>query len=104
MEQPDILKSIKRIIYDADPKAEAILYGSRARGDAMPDSDYDILILIDGERVNFERETNITFPLYMFEIQEGIRISPLVRTRSQWYHPPIKTPFHVNVNNEGIRL
>lgn len=104
MEQPDILRNIKRIIYDTDPTAEAILYGSRARGDAMPDSDYDVLILIDGDRVSVERESNFIFPLYMFEIQEGIRISPLVRTRRQWYHPPIKTPFHVNVNNEGIRL
>ncbi|MBQ4406950.1 MAG: nucleotidyltransferase domain-containing protein [Bacteroidales bacterium] len=104
MKQPEILKNIKRIISAADPKAEAILYGSRARGDAMPDSDYDVLILIDGDRVDFKRETDITFPLYMFEIQEGIHISPLVRTRNQWNNPPIKTPFHVNVNNEGIKL
>ena len=104
MQQPEILKNIKQIISDADPNAEAILYGSRARGDAMPDSDYDVLILIDGERVDFERESNIIFPLYMFEIQEGIHISPLVRTRNQLHNPPIKTPFHINVNNEGIRL
>jgi predicted nucleotidyltransferase len=38
---------IRQCITSIDPKAEAILYGSRARGDENSDSDWDILILTD---------------------------------------------------------
>ncbi|HAL80974.1 MAG TPA: hypothetical protein DCO83_01070 [Mucilaginibacter sp.] len=39
-------------------KAEAFLFGSRARGDNRKDSDWDILILIDSDRVTNEIEDN----------------------------------------------
>jgi len=42
-------------IKSIDPSTEIILYGSRARRDAEPASDYDLLILTDGE-VSLERE------------------------------------------------
>jgi len=40
-----ILEKVKEIVQATDPEAEVILFGSRARGDAMEDSDWDILIL-----------------------------------------------------------
>ena len=40
-----ILEKVKEIVHATDPEAEVILFGSRARGDAMEDSDWDILIL-----------------------------------------------------------
>ncbi len=39
---------IKRTVRAIEPDAEVILYGSRARGDAEADSDWDLLILVDG--------------------------------------------------------
>jgi uncharacterized protein len=42
-----IAQLISKNIRLIDPKADIILYGSRARGDERPDSDWDILVLTD---------------------------------------------------------
>ncbi|GAG58037.1 unnamed protein product, partial [marine sediment metagenome] len=38
---------IRKNIHETDPNAHVILYGSRARGEEKPDSDWDILVLTD---------------------------------------------------------
>jgi predicted nucleotidyltransferase len=47
MKPNTILDNISKAIRRKDPYAEVFLFGSRARGDNRPDSDWDILILID---------------------------------------------------------
>ena len=42
---PEVLDEIVRRIVEAVDPDKIILFGSRARGDAHPDSDYDILII-----------------------------------------------------------
>lgn len=39
------LAEIVRRIASVEPRARIILFGSRARGDARPDSDYDLVII-----------------------------------------------------------
>ncbi|MBQ9357000.1 MAG: nucleotidyltransferase domain-containing protein [Prevotella sp.] len=41
----------KTLLLHLPPKAEAILYGSQARGDERPDSDWDILVIVDKDRL-----------------------------------------------------
>jgi predicted nucleotidyltransferase len=43
----DLLQRCKKAIRAVVPDADVILYGSRARGDAKDDSDYDLLVLVD---------------------------------------------------------
>jgi len=44
-----LLKRCRDAVQAIDVTAEIILYGSRSRGDATLESDYDLLILTDGE-------------------------------------------------------
>ena len=86
------------------PDAQAIIYGSEARGDARPDSDIDLLILLPEEKVTPEREHAIVSKLYEIELQSEVVISTLILPRSQWENPPVVTPFYQNVKREGILL
>ena len=104
MSRPEILNSLREIIHREAPSAKVILYGSEARGDAGPDSDIDLLIIVDLDKVTLEDESKITFPIYELEIKTGVLISPMVIAKKMWENPPFKTPFYINVMNEGIEL
>lgn len=104
MRRPEIVKQIKQAIQETEPTATAILYGSEARGDARADSDIDVLILLDGDKRNFRREEKISGALYNLELNTGVLISPMIMLRKQWENRPFKTPFYINVVNEGIVL
>ena len=104
MRRPEIVKQIKQTIQKTEPTATVILYGSEARGDARADSDIDVLILLDGDKRDFRREDLISGALYTLELNTGVLISPMIMLRSQWENRPFKTPFYVNVMNEGVRL
>ena len=104
MRRTEVVKQISKAIHRVEPTATAILYGSEARGDARPDSDIDVLILLDGEQRDLKREMEVTGPLYEIEWQTGVLVSPTVMLRKQWENRPFKTPFYINVMNEGIRI
>lgn len=86
------------------PDAEVILYGSEARGDAYVGSDIDLLILLNIDRITLEDEEKITFPIYLLELKTGVLISPMVIAKKNWENRPFKTPFYINVMNEGVEL
>ena len=104
MRRTEVVNQISKAIRKVDPTATAILYGSEARGDARPDSDIDVLILLDGERRDLKRESHLSGELYEIELSSGVLISPMIMLRKQWENRPFKTPFYINVMNEGVRI
>ena len=104
MRRPEVVKQIKPTIEKTEHTATTILYGSEARGDARADSDIDVLILLEGDKRNLRREEEISGALYDLELNTGVLISPMIILRKQWENRPFKTPFYVNVMNEGIKL
>ena len=104
MRRTEVVNQISQAIRRVAPTATASLSGSEARGDARKDSDIDVLILLDGDKLTLKREMDITGPLNEIEWQTGVLVSPTVMLRKQWENMPFKTPFYVNVMNEGIRI
>lgn len=61
-----------------------------------------MLILLDDEHLEPERELEITRHLYEVEVETGVIISPMVVLRRVWER--IATPFSINVMKEGVML
>lgn len=96
-----LLKAIKKVVEERDSSAKIYLYGSRAKGNARKDSDWDLLILLNREKITSEIENEITSPLYDLEFETGEIISPMVYTLKEWDTKYSVTPFYRNVMKEG---
>lgn len=94
---------IRHSINTIDPKAEVILYGSRARGDERTDSDWDILVLTEYS-VNLGKEKEFRNKLYDLELETGEPLSLFVYSKNDWQTRQRITPFYQYVTQEGVRL
>ena len=99
---PALAKEVAEIIRRFEPTAEVILYGSRARGDAEPDSDWDFLVLLDDE-IDDDQENLIRGTVYRHEIERDEVFTLMFRSRAGWESPLMQaTPFFGNVSREGL--
>ena len=99
---PALAKEVADIIRRFEPTAEVILYGSRARGDAEPDSDWDFLVLLD-EEPDSEEEDRIRSAVYHLEIERDEIFTLIIRNRETWDDPLTRSsPFFINVRREGF--
>ena len=104
IEKNILLNRIKQAVLSVEPSAEVVLFGSRVRNDFNESSDWDFLILVDGE-VDVKRADRIRHVLYLLELDTDEIISSIVRNRQQWDDPKYSiVPLHENINREGIRL
>lgn len=104
MSSDEVLNSIKAAISKQDPSAQVFLFGSRARGDNRPDSDWDILILINNQSVTNEIEDNFRDALYNIELETGQIISTFIYPRTYWNKKLKFSPLYESVQTEGIKL
>ena len=65
------------------------------------DSDWDLLILLNKDKITDEVEKNVTYPLYDLEFEIGEVISPMVYSEWEWNSRHKVTPFYANVMKEG---
>ncbi len=101
MKKQDLIYTIKEKVKSQAPSATIILYGSYARGDNTDQSDVDLLILLEKERVTRDDEKQVTYPLYDIEFDTGRMISPLVFSKKDWETRHKITPFYENVKRDG---
>lgn len=104
MNRKEIVEKAKQAIRSVEPDAEIILFGSEARGDACPDSDIDLLVLLSGDKKSVDRELKISGQAMLLEIETGVNISPKIYLKKDWENRPFVTPFYLNVMREGIAL
>ena len=103
MQQEQVIQRITELGREILPEGASLwLYGSRARGDAHPDSDYDLLILLDKDQLTIS-DYLTQKPLRELGWDLGEEINPQVYSKSEWssYH---YTPFYNNVSQEKYVL
>lgn len=57
------------------------LFGSRARGDAEPDSDMDVLLEVDVEHVSFAEKQRVRRVVGEISIDSGVVVTALISDR-----------------------
>ncbi len=97
-------EAVRKRINIYDPEANAILFGSRARGDAEPDSDWDLLILTKRTDIEFLTRILLTDLLHQVEMPNNWIISLLVRNKDKWNDEYAVTPLYDSIQKEGIEL
>lgn len=79
-----------------------VLYGSQARGDALPGSDVDVLVVLAGQvdpTIEIERATPITAAL---SLEHDIVISCVYISEERYIQE--NSPLLLNVRREGIAV
>lgn len=100
----EVLKSIRELLAQIlPPYATARLYGSRARGDAHRGSDWDILIVMDKDKLLPDDYDTVTYPLTKLGWELGAEINPIMYTKKEWEQSKI-TPFYHNVEQDAITI
>ena len=89
------------------PAARVLLYGSRARGDFLPESDADLAVVLPGEppkkmRMQFDFEMRDT--TYGARAAFGFLVSPIIIWEESLAHPNStdNPAFYKNVLRDGI--
>lgn len=99
-----VIESIKSTAEQIMPIGSTVLlYGSRSRGDFSPDSDWDILILLDKDRISNEDYDRYAFPFVALGWEMGEELSTIIYSKKQWQSYGY-TPFYKNVENEKKSL
>ena len=99
-----VLESIRKLLAQVlPPNATARLYGSQARGDAHCGSDWDILIVMDKDKLLPDDYDTVTYPLTKLGWELGAEINPIMYTKKEWEQSRI-TPFYHNVEQDAIAL
>ena len=97
-----ILKEIRAGVTEllGDRLDTIYLYGSHARGNARPDSDIDVLVVIQGDFDYFEM-IEITGPLVSRLSLENETVITLAFVSKENYEMR-QIPFFMNIRHEGI--
>lgn len=97
------VEEIKRI-YGSHVK-QIILYGSYARGDFRPDSDVDIMILVDMSDLELKAYgQQLSYMTYDFNMDHDLDIKPIAKSQQHFQNWVEAYPFYANVEKEGVKL
>jgi predicted nucleotidyltransferase len=100
----DFAREVKKRLALYDPGAKAILFGSRARGDAEPDSDWDLLVLTKKNDIESLNRALLGDLLHHVEMPNDWIISLIVKNEDDWNNRYSVTPLFDTIQREGIEL
>ena len=104
MQKNEIIHSIRETARQVMPSgSRVILFGSQARGDAHHESDWDILILLNKDKVELDDHDYISYPFFELGWTIDVQIHPILYTFKDWMERSF-SPFYKNVEREGVDL
>ena len=95
------LRARFEVLY-GDRLVKLVLYGSQARGDAAPDSDIDVLVVLTGPVIvgeEIERGSTVTAPL---SLEHNVVISCMYMSEDRDRRD--RMPLLLNIEAEGVPL
>lgn len=95
---------VKKQILLTDATASVILFGSRARGDAEDDSDWDFLVLTQQTDTDGLSDKLRKKLLREVELKYNVAISLMLKNASLWQSDYAVTNIFESINEEGILL
>lgn len=103
-ESKAIARLVKSKISLADKTASVILFGSRARGDAENESDWDFLILTQDTDTDLLSDKFRKIILREVELKYNVAISLIVKNERLWQTDYEVTNIYKSIKEEGILL
>lgn len=104
LESRAIAALVKKKISLTDPTALVILFGSRARGDAENESDWDFLVLTQQTNTDLLSDKLRKLILREVELKHNVAISLMVKNAALWQSNYAVTNIYESINEEGILL
>ena len=103
MKQTQVIQRIKELGQQILPEGASLwLYGSRARGEARPDSDYDLLILLDKDEIT-SKDFGYSHAFFWDGLKVGEEVNAHIYTKSDW-NKWTCAPFNENVEEDKVVL
>ena len=100
----DILNKLKNLLQEKVNLHQVILFGSRARGDAEPDSDMDVLVVLNEPRTSNVRKI-VSDCAWEAGFDAGIVVVPVVVSRDHWENGPERASLLAKaVKEEGVPI
>lgn len=100
----EILDHFKALVQQRVPLHQMILFGSRARGDADPDSDMDVLV-VTRDPWDWDQREYISHCSWEAGFDEGIIVVPVVVSRDEWENGPERSSLlAMAVRAEGVSV
>ena len=98
------IKTLSNVACNVLPAdAEAWLFGSQARGTARTDSDWDILVLLNKDKILHTDFDKYAYPFVKTGWDIDAMVAPILLTKKDWDASKF-TPFYKNVTNDRIAL
>jgi len=97
-----IFENIRTLKRQLLPNDRMILFGSQARGDARPDSDWDLLVLLDKPKKE-ESDEDKAYEFVLMGWKYGTYLSIKLYTENEWEKGKM-FPFYKNVERDGIEI
>lgn len=97
------LQKLKTALYQKPRILDFRVYGSKARGDATPDSDVDVMIEVE----NYTRavESDIDELIFQVNREYDCFISAVIFSRQELEEGPLdESPLYKTIEREGVRV